>query len=221
MSINDTSSDDSTSSAERGSHWDAVYRASDPESRSWYQTEFSVSLALFDALEVSRNSAIIDVGGGESRLVDHLIAKEFSDVTVLDISDIALKASIERVGSKPGVTWINQDLLTWQPDRRYDLWHDRAVFHFLAPGEVVLYRELLLRSLTPKGAVVLGTFALDGPEYCSGLAVSRYGCEEIAAFLGDEFEVIEYKKELHTTPGGSVQAFTWIAAKRKEESLYR
>ncbi|HEY5265487.1 MAG TPA: class I SAM-dependent methyltransferase [Acidimicrobiales bacterium] len=215
MPTNVTSSRDSSESVNRGSHWDAVYVASEPESRSWYQKDFSTSLELFEALEVSESSAVIDVGGGESRLVDHLIAKNFSDVTVLDISDVSLKASVQRVGPESGVTWITHDLLTWQPERRYDAWHDRAVFHFLAPSDVVLYRELLLKSLTPKGAVVLGTFALDGPEYCSGLAVSRYGCEEITAFLGDQFEVSECRKEPHTTPSGSIQAFTWIGAKRK------
>lgn len=210
-----TSSDDAFHSAERVSHWDAVYLGSDPTLRSWYQAECSVSLALFDALEISRSSAVIDVGGGESRLVDHLVAKGFSDVTVLDISDVALKVSSQRVGDEASVTWINQDLLTWQLERHFDVWHDRAVFHFLAPSDVALYRELLLGSLSSKGAVILGTFALEGPEYCSGLAVTRYGCDEISAFLGSEFEVIESRRELHTTPSGSVQPFTWIAARRR------
>lgn len=221
MPVDDSSRNAYSHSEERRGHWDAVYGVSDSQSRSWYQGECVESLAMMDALETSKNSAVIDVGGGESRLVDQLLARGFSDVTVLDISDVALKVCIERVGSHAGVTWMSRDVLTWQPERHYDVWHDRAVFHFLAPREANLYRDLLLRSLAPGGAVILGTFALDGPEFCSDLAVFRYDCEELAAFLGNEFDVIECRRELHTTPGGSIQPFTWIAARHREQQSSR
>ena len=211
---------DSQNPTNRRSHWDNVYQGSGPEARSWYQSEFSVPLALFEALDVSTNSAIIDVGGGESKFVDELIARGFSDVTVLDISEVALRTSMKRMAPEHRVAWVNQDVLTWQPERCYDVWHDRAVFHFLSGDDVGLYRQQLLRSLNANGTVVLATFAPEGPEYCSGLAVTRYSCEEIEAFLGDEFDVIECKKELHTTPSSLIQPFTWVAAKlRHNQSL--
>ncbi|HEY5103708.1 MAG TPA: class I SAM-dependent methyltransferase [Acidimicrobiales bacterium] len=206
---------ESENSSDRRSHWDTVYQGSEPEARSWYQSEFSVPLSLFATLGVSTSSAVLDVGGGETKFVDLLIAKGFSDVTVLDISEVALRTSKGRMAREHGVAWVNEDILAWQPKRRYDVWHDRAVFHFLSGRDVDFYREQLLRSLNANGTVVLATFALEGPEYCSGLAVTRYGCEEIEAFLGEEFDVVECKKELHTMPNSSIQPFTWVAAKRR------
>jgi hypothetical protein len=128
----------------------------------------------------------------------------------------AIKAARRRVGSDPRVTWLVQDLLTWNSERRYDVWHDRAVFHFLAKSEINVYRSLLERTLAPNGAVILATFALNGPEYCSGLPVQRYGVEELADVLGAAFELVTSTSEVHTTPSGTEQAFTWVAARRRE-----
>lgn len=136
-------------------------------------------------------------------------------MTVLDISTKAIEASRRRVGTDLRVTWLVEDVLTWRNERRYDVWHDRAVFHFLAEGEIDVYRSLLERSLAPDGAVILATFALNGPEYCSGLPAQRYGVDDLAEVLGDTFELVTSTNEVHVTPSEIEQPFTWIAARRK------
>lgn len=208
-------SDRPPNSFHRAEHWETVYVEKDPLSLSWYQEEPTLSLGLFDALGIGPASAAIDVGGGESHLVDRLLARGFTDVTVLDIAHSAIGASQQRIGSSPRVAWIVDDLLTWQPQRRFALWHDRAVFHFLAGPEIDAYRELLDRALSPQGAVILATFAPDGPEYCSGLRVSRYGVDDLVDVLGAKFNVVAQKSEHHETPQGATQSFTWVAARRR------
>jgi hypothetical protein len=209
-----TSSRSSSDSSERAEHWEAIYQERDPKSLSWYQGEAVESLALLDLLRIAPGAAVLDVGGGTSPLVDQLIERGFSDVTVLDISAVALERSRRRLGGAAGIHWVVQDLLSWVPERRYDLWHDRAVFHFLAHAEVDAYRSLLLSALHDGGAVILGAFALDGPAQCSGLPVTRYGAEGLEAFLGDAFEVVAQHRQVHVTPNGVEQPFTWIAARR-------
>jgi SAM-dependent methyltransferase len=203
-----------STAVQRAIHWEHVYESNDPESVSWYQPEPVVSLDLVDVLDLSLKSRVIDIGGGASVLVDRLLAKRFTDLTVLDISDAVLQATRERVGNDARVAWIAADLLSWEPTRNYDLWHDRAVFHFLSRVEVERYREVLRQALAPSGSVIIGTFAPDGPEWCSGLPVTRYSADELGAVLGSEFEVVEHRREVHLTPAGTVQPFTWIAARR-------
>jgi len=200
--------------SDRFQHWDSVYRTRESAAVSWFQAEPAVTLALVELLEIPHDAAIIDVGGGASRLVDHLLAADYTDLTVLDLSPAALAVSQIRLGDAAGVEWIAEDLLTWQPAHRYDLWHDRAVLHFLSGEAVATYRELLERSVAPGGCVILGTFAPDGPEQCSGLPVTRYSAADLVHFLAPTFAVIEDRHELHTTPSGSMQAFTWVAASR-------
>jgi len=203
-----------STAVQRAIHWEHVYERKKPEAVSWYQPEPVVSLDLIELLDLSPASRVIDIGGGASVLVDRLLAKRFTDLTLLDISDAALQASRQRVGNDARVAWITADLLSWEPTRSYDLWHDRAVFHFLSGGEVERYREVLRQALAPSGSVIIGTFAPDGPEWCSGLPVTRYSAEELGAVLGSEFEVVEHRREVHATPAGTVQPFTWIAARR-------
>lgn len=205
-------------SALRQHHWDGVYAQSTERDHSWYQAEPSISLELLSSLEVQTHNAIIDVGGGESFLVDRLVTRGFSDVTVLDIVQSALANSRARVGPDRGAEWIAHDLLTWQPRRRYDVWHDRAVLHFLSGEQVEHYRTLLGRTLSFDGAVVLATFAPDGPECCSGLPVTRYSAAQLGGLLGDEFDVVESRNERHLTPSDDTQSFTWIAARRRPTS---
>jgi hypothetical protein len=201
-------------SGERVGHWERVYEHHRADSVSWYQTEPVVSLELVDLLGVSAEAGVIDVGGGAAVLVDALLHRGFAHLTVLDISEAALQASRERVGADAPVEWIAHDLLTWEPTRRYHLWHDRAVFHFLSGDEVGVYRDLLHRAVAPRGYVVMATFAPDGPEWCSGLPVTRYGADQLIEALGAEFMLVDQRREVHTTPSGATQPFTWIAARR-------
>lgn len=203
-----------SNSAQRSTRWEHVYQDNRPDAVSWYQPEPVVSLELIDVLGVGPESAVLDIGGGASFLVDRLLARGFVDVTVLDISEAALRTSRRRLGDETRVTWLTEDLLVWEPPRRYDLWHDRAVLHFLSQSEVEHYREVLDRALSPAGSVVLGTFASDGPQRCSGLPVARYSPDELGAVLGGGFGTVVDRREVHSTPTGAVQAFTWIAARR-------
>ncbi len=176
-----------------------------------------MSLELIGRSGISPTSAVIDVGGGASTLVDALVHGGFTDLTVLDISAEALQKSKERVGTNAPVAWIAHDLLSWEPNRHYELWHDRAVFHFLSGSEVETYRALLLRAVAPGGFVVLATFALDGPERCSGLPVTRYDVDHLVGAVGNAFTLVDERRNVHTTPGGATQPFTWIVVRRTED----
>lgn len=170
---------------------------------------------LIDLLEITPPAAVIDVGGGASTLVDALIQRGFGDITVLDISAVALSEARRRLGEPAGVTWLHSDLFTWRPERRWGMWHDRAVFHFLtASDDQATYLEKMRSALRPGGAFVIGTFAADGPSHCSGLPVVGYDAptliSRIAGVLG-EIRIVGHRSETHVTPSGGVQPFTWIA----------
>jgi trans-aconitate methyltransferase len=195
-------------------HWDRVYAERAPADLSWHQTIAAVSLELIEALGVERSAAVIDVGGGASTLADSLVARGFTDVSVLDVSELALAAARRRVGDEAGVRWLHADMLTWQPERRYDLWHDRAAFHFLVTAaDQESYLRTMRAALVPGGVVVLATFAPDAPPTCSGLPVVRRTAVELADALGPGFEQLKESRELHTTPRGTPQPFTWIAGR--------
>lgn len=199
------------SEAERRRHWDDRYSASSPDGVSWFQERPAVSLELIAAAGPHRTASLIDVGGGAARLVEYLLADGWSDITVLDVSDVALDEARARVGPNPRVQWIEQDLLAWHPSRRYDVWHDRAVFHFLVnEGERQKYREVMSEALAPNATIIVGTFAIDGPRQCSGLPVARYDAEALVSALGTTFEVLATKNEEHVTPHGNTQPFTWV-----------
>ncbi len=204
-------------SEDRAVHWNSIYQTNDGVGASWVQTAPDISLELIDELDVIKDARVLDVGEGASVLVDFLLARGFTDVTVLDISSRALGASKERLGADVRVRWICEDLLEWRPSRTYDLWHDRAMFHFLSPDEVEIYRRLLLTTVERNGCVIIATFAPDGPERCSGLPVTRCDADELAGMLGDEFTLVERRREVHTTPEGVLQPFTWIAARRARD----
>jgi SAM-dependent methyltransferase len=200
-------------SRERAGHWDEVYTRRGSEEVSWFQSEPTVSLELINALGIDRAAAVIDVGGGASTLVDHLLAAGFEDVSVLDVSDVALQVGRSRIGAPAArVAWLREDVLAWRPERRFGLWHDRAVFHFLTEArDRETYLETMWSAIKPGGGLVMATFADDGPEQCSGLPVRRYPAEELVALLGPRFAMAESRREFHMTPGGVVQLFTWVA----------
>ncbi len=193
------------------SHWNAVYRRDDLSTLSWHQREPAVSLELIDSLGIGPGEAIIDVGGGVSPLAGRLLDRGFVDVTVLDLAEAALVAARERLGETAGrVVWVQDDIRSWRPGRRFDLWHDRALFHFFVEeDDRRRYLDSLRRALAPGGAVVIATFAPDGPDTCSGLPVARYDADALASVLGTEFEFVHERREEHVTPGDGVQAFTW------------
>ena len=197
-------------------HWDAAY-AQGVDTRSWFQLQPAMSLQMLDTAGVSARDSVLDVGGGASPLAGVLLGRGFAEVTVLDISATALQYARRRLGSRAGrVRWLTADVLTWRPRRRYQVWHDRAVFHFLT-GSTDQRRYLhTLESATAAGAVaVFGCFALDGPQRCSGLPVARYGPRELAGQLGSDWTLIAQDREEHITPAGAAQPFTWAAFRRQ------
>jgi hypothetical protein len=199
-------------SADLGGHWDRLYHRQ-PTQLSWYQAEPAMSLALLEALGVGRDQPTVDVGGGSSLLVDRLLDRRFDDVTVLDLSGVALSQAQGRLGDRAKmVHWLQQDVLAWRPQRRYSAWHDRAVFHFLVEaGQRDAYLATLHAALAPRAGVVMGTFAADGPEQCSGMPVARYSPDDLGAVFGEQFRVVEHRREEHRTPAGQLQPFTWLA----------
>lgn len=204
------------SSAARSRHWNQVYDTKGADQVSWFQPEPTVSLALIDDLHLQRGDPILDVGGGGSVLVDRLLQRGYSDVTVLDVSAHGLDLARQRLDdSAARVHWVHTDLLQWAPTRRFALWHDRAVFHFLTdPADQARYRALATAAIAPGGHLILATFAADGPQQCSGLPVARYDPDQLAAQLGPGFTPVTTRREHHHTPTGSTQPFTWLLLRR-------
>jgi SAM-dependent methyltransferase len=197
--------------AARSTHWHDVYARTAITDVSWFQQDPATSIELIRATGAGADSALVDVGGGASTLVDRLLDEGYRDVTVLDVADNALAAARSRLGQRAGqVGWIVADLLRWQPDRRYQVWHDRAVFHFLTtPADRQRYRSVLHRALAPDGHIVIGTFAADGPSRCSGLPTASYSANTLAAELPG-YRVLHQRREEHITPSDRVQQFTWL-----------
>jgi SAM-dependent methyltransferase len=193
-------------------HWDHVYQTKDATQVSWYRAHLETSLALIEHAAPERSSAIIDVGGGESTLVDDLLARGYADVTLLDISSTALDATRARLGSSADqVRWICGDATAVElPEARFDLWHDRAVFHFLTdPAQRAAYVSRVARSVRPGGHVIVGTFGPGGPLQCSGLDVVRYDAGSLHGQFGPRFELVRHLEEQHRTPLGREQQFVW------------
>ena len=204
------------SDVSRQAHWENVYHTKRENEVSWYQDSPAPSLDLIALAGLPRSAEIIDIGGGASRLVDGLLAEGFEHITVLDLSDAALNAARTRLGAKAAaVRWEVADVTTWEPSRTYDLWHDRAAFHFLTERtDQSAYVERLKKALKPGGWAIIGTFALDGPERCSGLPIVRYDAAALAAVLGPDFRVVDTRKHDHATPRGAVQRFQFTTFRR-------
>lgn len=190
-------------------HWQNVYASRDETKVSWFQEDPAPSLELIALAGAGPSDAIIDVGGGASRLVDALLDRGYADVTVLDLSENALAAARRRLGARGGaVRWIAADAREWEPARRHALWHDRAAFHFLTDeADQRAYLDRLRRGLAMGGHVVIATFAPDGPERCSGLPVARHDAASLSALLGPGFALVRTLSHEHVTPAGSVQKF--------------
>jgi SAM-dependent methyltransferase len=203
-------------SVSRSTHWEGVYATKRDNEVSWFQENPAPSLELIDLAQLPPDSAIIDIGGGASRLVDSLVARGFQNLTVLDLSASALGAARARLGAQAdSIHWIVADVTAWEPRQSYDLWHDRAAFHFLTDDCArSAYVDRLKRALKPLGYVVIGTFAPTGPERCSGLPVTRYDAVSLAATLGPEFELVDSRPHGHVTPWGATQQFQFSTFRR-------
>ena len=199
------------STTDRKTHWEGVYGSKSEDQVSWFQESAATSLELLAHPGISKSSTLIDVGGGVSRLVDALIERGYADLTVLDLSGAALEAARQRLGPRAAsVRWIEADITRWTPERLYDAWHDRAVLHFLtSEADQAAYTRALKKALRPGGLAVIATFALDGPEKCSGLPVQRYSPATLAELLKDGFTALDSRTETHKTPWGSEQRFQY------------
>lgn len=206
---------------ERKDHWEQVYSVKPAARLGWYKPHLVTSLAWIRELNLAKDAPIIDVGGGASTLVDDLIDLGYRSITVLDISENALAAVKSRLGKNTElVTWMPGDVTTVElPEHRFELWHDRAVFHFLTETtDQKRYRDQLLKSLQPGGHVLIGTFAPEAPPKCSGLPVQRYDHERLQDALGVKFELIDHHKELHVTPGGVEQMYLYCRFQKLPDS---
>jgi 2-polyprenyl-3-methyl-5-hydroxy-6-metoxy-1,4-benzoquinol methylase len=197
-------------------HWDKVYRTKLPDAVSWYRAHLERSLELIGRVAPDLSAAIIDVGGGESTLVDDLLAKGYRNITVLDISPAAIEFARRRVGEPARqATWLTADVTqAVLPSRHYDVWHDRAVFHFLtAADQRAAYVRRVAESMKPGGHVIVATFGPEGPEKCSGLNVVRYDTDSLHDEFGAQFRLMESTTELHQTPFGTTQQFLYCLCK--------
>jgi SAM-dependent methyltransferase len=192
-------------------HWETLYAEKDPDSVSWHQSHPQHSLSLIEDTGIGKSSSIIDIGGGASTLVDHLLMAGYRDITVLDIARTAILQAQERLGDRSQqVTWIEDDITSYSSARTFDIWHDRAVFHFLTcEYDQACYLEALLKVLKPHGQAIIATFTDCGPDKCSGLDVVRYSPESLNQVLGLQLRLVETFTEEHHTTDGGVQQFNY------------
>jgi SAM-dependent methyltransferase len=193
-------------------HWERIYGTKAAAEVSWFRPHLETSLALVERVAGDRSASIIDVGGGESTFVDDLIARGYRNITVLDISPVAIEHTKKRLGAaSQQVTWLVADITQASlPARSYDVWHDRAVFHFLTESaQRLAYVRQVASAVKPGGHVIVGAFGPEGPSKCSGLDVMRYDAESLHAEFGPRFRLMESSKELHRTPGGAIQQFLY------------
>lgn len=199
------------------SHWETIYTEKQPNEVSWTQEIPTLSLQLIQNTNKSKSAKLIDVGGGESNLVDHLLKNGFENISVLDISQNALNRCKQRLGEIASkIKWIVTDITKFHSDTKYDIWHDRAVFHFLTDEDSIsAYKRNLLNALNQEGELIIGTFSNDGPKKCSGLEIKQYTENTLTETFSPEFLPIEFQREDHNTPFGTVQNFVFGRFKKK------
>lgn len=202
----------------RKARWDEIYGAKASDELSWYQAHPEVSLRLIDDARLDRAARILDVGGGDSLLVDHLLDLGYQEVSVLDISTAALERAQARLGERRDrVAWIEQDVTEFEPETTFDLWHDRALFHFLiGTKDRARYLESMRRSIADDGHLIIATFSPQGPPKCSGLNIMRYSPHDLARLVGAGFQLVETINQTHVTPRWSRQAFVYCRFVRQE-----
>jgi ubiquinone/menaquinone biosynthesis C-methylase UbiE len=203
--------------SKREDHWQTVYLGKGEQEVSWTQASPEPSLGLIERYAPSRQASIVDIGGGASRLVDALCEHGYERLTVLDLSEAALATARQRLGPRGAhVQWIAADATQWDPPQPFDLWHDRAALHFLVDaGDRQAYLDRLGRGVKSGGHAIIATFALDGPEKCSGLPVQRYDAASLSETMGQTFELIAHQPHRHVTPWGAVQSFQFSVLRRR------
>jgi len=196
-------------------HWENIYESKEPDEVSWYQEEPEASLNLISETGIGKNAKIIDVGAGASKLVNNLLARGFKNITVLDVSSNALDRAKERLGKKAGnVTWVESDIREFETNEQYDVWHDRAVLHFLKKEEDIdKYAELAKQCLKTGGCLIVSAFSKNGPTKCSGLEIKQYSEHDMKR-LFDELEHVKSFEEEHITPWGTSQVFLFNVFKK-------
>jgi ubiquinone/menaquinone biosynthesis C-methylase UbiE len=197
-------------------HWEKIYNSKQFSEVSWYQATPKMSLDFLKELHISKDAAIIDVGGGDSYFVDNLLALGYTNITVLDISEAAINRAKKRLGARAGlINWVTSDITNFVPDRVFDFWHDRAAFHFLTSEEEIKnYLAVANQSLSPSGKLVIGTFSNTGPEKCSGLQVKQYSRDSLTSTLDKWFQKIKCIQTDHITPFNTVQNFLFCSFKK-------
>ena len=198
-------------------HWENIYNTKALHEVSWYQPVPEISLNFFESINFLKHSSVIDIGGGDSLLSDHLIARGYEDVTVLDISSNAIERAKKRQKEfSKKVDWIVSDILDFVPRKKYAIWHDRAVFHFLREeNDIKIYINTLLDALSENGILILGTFAENGPQRCCSLDVTRYSFQNFESLLSENFSIVKTVNSIHKTPFNTEQSFNFIKAIKK------
>jgi ubiquinone/menaquinone biosynthesis C-methylase UbiE len=200
------------------SHWEHIYETKDSHQVSWYKSHLDLSLQMIERTGVDKSARIIDMGGGASTLVDDLLANGYQNLTVLDISAVSMQVAQNRLGDQANkVTWLEADITQISlPEHNYDIWHDRAVFHFLTNAQDRQhYVNTVRRSVKAGGYIIMATFAPDGPMQCSGLDVVRYSSDSLHVEFGGDFELIDSLHETHPTPFGTEQKFIYCACRKR------
>jgi len=202
---------------DRPTHWDQRYAKIGYRNVSWFSPEPRSSLTLISRTGATVTTSVVDVGAGASLLADRLVEQGHSDLTLVDVSKVALDATADRL-AEGAVRLTVADVLEWEPDRQWDLWHERAMFHFVnTDDDIEHYRQLVARAVVPGGHAVIGTFSEQGPLTCSGLPVARYSPDELAAVFAPEFELQWSEYETHITPTGDAQEFSWVVLRRRTD----
>jgi SAM-dependent methyltransferase len=208
---------DAMTKSDRQSHWQQVYLRKGEQQVSWSQPDPQPSLGLIEKFANGSGASIVDIGGGASRLVDSLVRGGFGGITVLDLSEAALQAAKQRIGAAGAtIRWVAADVTAWRPPHPFDIWHDRAAFHFLVEEkDRRAYVDRLSIGVKAGGHAIIATFAPDGPEKCSGLPVQRYDPENLSKTIGPEFELVEHQAHRHVTPWGAAQSFQFSVLRRR------
>lgn len=192
-------------------HWEHIYATKAINEVSWYQEKPETSLALIKNISLNKAAKIIDIGGGDGLMVDELIEMQFKDISVLDLSQNAIDKAVNRLGkSAQNIEWINTNIIDFEPQKKFNLWHDRAVFHFLtAENEIEKYVALTGNSIEKDGYLILATFSSNGPTKCSGIDIKQYDVADLLALFGPSFSLVQHLQQMHSTPLGTQQEFTF------------